>query len=352
MKELNNQITIKDIAKLCGVGVSTVSRAINDHPDINEETKQKVLKVIKKYNYIPNSSARNLKLIDTKTIGILIKGINNPYFIKILIIFKQELSKRNYDFVIESVNQDESEIDVAIKFIKEKRPNGLIFLGGVFGQNQDLLKMLTVPFVLCTVPIPKEYNNIYSSVAIDDEKESYRIVDHLCKKGHKKIGILCASKTDESIGKLRLNGYKRALIDNDIEFDEKICYYMNENIEGYSMENGYAVMNDILKLEIAKEITAFFAIADSIAIGASSAIYNNGYVIPDDYSIAGFDGLDVSKFYNPCLTTIEQPAEKIAISTIKLIFELMKNPKKNRTIIFEGKFIEGESVKDIKGENK
>ena len=97
------QITIKEVAKLCGVGVSTVSRAINNHPDINEETKQKVLETIQKYNYVPNNSARNLKRSDSNTIAVLIKGISNPFFSEIIQVFEREITKQKYSFVLQHV---------------------------------------------------------------------------------------------------------------------------------------------------------------------------------------------------------------------------------------------------------
>ena len=125
------QITIKEVAKLCGVGVSTVSRAINNHPDINEETKQKVLETIQKYNYVPNNSARNLKRSDSNTIAVLIKGISNPFFSEIIQVFEREITKQKYSFVLQHVEEFEDEVDIAIQLEKEKRLKGIVFLGGL-----------------------------------------------------------------------------------------------------------------------------------------------------------------------------------------------------------------------------
>ena len=103
-------ITIKDIAKLCGVGVSTVSRAMNNHPDINEETKQKIMEVIKDYHYVPNNSARNLKRADAKAIAVLIKGITNPFFSKMIKVFEQEIQEKKYTFVLQHVDDHQDEV--------------------------------------------------------------------------------------------------------------------------------------------------------------------------------------------------------------------------------------------------
>ena len=113
-------ITIKDIAKICGVSVSTVSSAINNNPGINEETKDMIMRVIKKYDYIPNNSARNLKRSETNNIAILIKGLNNPFFSPMIAEFEKEIKKKKYTFILQRVDENQDEIEVAIELEKEK----------------------------------------------------------------------------------------------------------------------------------------------------------------------------------------------------------------------------------------
>ena len=108
-------ITIKDIAKKCGVGVSTVSRAINNHPDISEETKRMIMEVIKENNFVPNNSARNLKLVQTKTIAVLIKGIDNPFFQNMIKVFEEEIQNRKYTFILQRVDSNQDEVQVALQ---------------------------------------------------------------------------------------------------------------------------------------------------------------------------------------------------------------------------------------------
>ena len=115
------EITIKDIARICGVGVSTVSRAINNHPDINPVTKQAIMDTIEKYGYIPNNSARNLKRTDAKCIAILIKGLTNPFFASMLRIIEEEVERKHYSLVLRHVEFFQDEVDVALELIKEKR---------------------------------------------------------------------------------------------------------------------------------------------------------------------------------------------------------------------------------------
>lgn len=339
-------ITIKDVARICGVGVSTVSRAINNHPDINPETKEMVLKVIQEHNYIPNNSARNLKRSDSNTIAVLVKGISNPFFSGMIKILEREIQKRKYSFVLHRVEEREDEVDVALELIKEKKLKGIIFLGGYLSHSGEKLEKLDVPFVLSTVGMVEDMNrDRYSSVSVDDFAESYKMTEYLCSLGHKRILILAAGKDDESIGKLRLEGYRQALMDHGITPQEELCIYMDETLEGYSMNNGYSNMKRVLEQKL--DFTAIYALSDSMAIGACKALFDAGKRIPEDYSVAGFDGLDIAYYYNPTLTTIRQPVEKMAYATCKALFQVLQEEKKHQQLIFQAELVVGQSTRKI-----
>lgn len=339
-------ITIKDIAKMCGVGVTTVSRAINNHPDINEETKAMVMKVIKENNYVPNNSARNLKRSASKTIAVLIKGITNPFFNHMIKVFEEETKRKKYSFILQRVDENQDEIDVAIELEKEKRLKGIVFLGGYFSHSEEKLNQLTVPFVLSTIGMTAEFNpEKYSSVSVDDFKESYKIVNYLCDMGHKKIAIITAPMDDVSIGKLRYEGYKKALEDRGLEVNKNLVRCMREDIETYTMENGYLVTKELLKSK--EEFTAIYAISDSLAIGACKAIFEVGKTVPEDYSVAGFDGLDIGFYYNPSITTIRQPVEEIAYETIKILFDLIHKKITHAHKVFPAELVVRESTASL-----
>lgn len=343
------QITIKDIARMCGCGVSTVSRAINNHPDINEETRNKIMAVVKETNFVPNNSARSLKITDSKTIAILIKGISNPFFMKMIKVMEYQIQKEKYSLIIQHVEFDQDEVDAAIELEKEKRLKGIIFLGGYFNHTKEKLDSISIPFVICTVNMVEQYSGYYSSVAVDDIKESYKMVDYLCKLGHKKILHLSASFEDESIGKLRMEGYKKALSDNGIEVEEKLIVPMNCDADAYSMDAGFTTMNDILKSDI--EFSAVYAVSDAVAIGACRALIDAGKKIPEDVSVAGFDGIDNAKYYSPRITTIKQPFDDMARAAIKLLFKYIdgaKNVDETQQRLFEGELVVGESTAEYK----
>lgn len=340
-------VTIKDIARLCGVGVSTVSRAINNHPDINEETKTMIMQVIKENNYIPNNSARNLKRSDADAIAVLIKGITNPFFTDMIKTFEQEIEKHKYTFILHRVENKEDEIGIALELVKEKKLKGIVFLGGYFSHTEEKLKQLKVPFVLSTIGLTQKLDKtICSSVAVNDFQESRKMVDYLCRLGHKRIAIIAAQQDDESIGKLRLDGYIRALRDNNIETDSSLIRYTADGADSYSMENGYRMAKELIASKVG--FTALYCICDSTAIGACKAIFDSGKRVPEDYSVAGFDGLDIAHYYNPSLTTIKQPVEEIARETIKILFDLIDKRKPVQHRIFEAELVVGESTRPVR----
>lgn len=331
-------ITIKDIANICGVGVTTVSRAINNHPDINKETKDKIMAVIDEYNYVPNNSARNLKRQESNTIAVLIKGINNPFFSPMITVFEQIIQEKKFSFFLQRVEEGQDEVDIAIALEKEKRLKGIIFLGGYFSHARGKLEQLSVPFVLSTISLQKDVDGMeYASVCVDDYLESYRMVDFLIKQGHEKIAIISAPAVDESVGALRLEGYKKAFEDNHLPVQEELIFYSTSMKDRYSMSTGYELMKEILSS--GKEFTAVYAIADSLAIGACRAILESGKKIPEDYSVAGYDGMEFASFYNPSITTIRQPVEKIAEETVRILFDLIEGKETKRQCVFPGELL-------------
>lgn len=338
------EITIKDIARICGVGVSTVSRAINNHPDINPVTKQAIMDTIEKYGYIPNNSARNLKRTDAKCIAILIKGLTNPFFAGMLSIIEEEVEKKRYSLVLRHVEYSQDEVDVALELIKEKRLRGIIFLGGHFEHSEDKLAKITVPFVIATAGcIPSNMSRkLYSSVTVDDEKEGYLMTKYLISQGHEKIAILAAEDSNASIGHLRLLGYRRAMEEAGLEVDEDLICPMKDDIEYYSMQNGYVVTEELLKRR--NDVTAIFAISDVLAIGACRAIRDKGMKVPHDIAVAGYDGIDMGKYYTPSITTIQQPVNDIARESILLLFDIISKKKEHQHKVFDAELLIREST--------
>ena len=339
-------ITIKDIAKICNVGISTVSRAINDDPGINKNTQERILKVIEEYHYVPNNSARNLKMTESNTIALLIKGIDNQFFQGMLKIYEEELKKIEYSFLIHAVGENQDDASVALELAKEKRLKGIIFLGGLIDYSEEKLNMLGIPYVLCTVAanLEKPRHNCLS-VSINDEKESYKAVDYLCKKGHKKIAIIAGNENDFGVGKLRLEGYKKALKDNGIAYDASLVRYMKSELTEFSVANGYQVTKELIGSGV--DCTAIYVISDLMAFGAYKAVFDAGKKIPEDYSVMGFDGLEITKYFHPSLTTMEQPCSQMVKHSIELLMDAIDGETEEKQILLDADLQERDSVAEI-----
>lgn len=345
MESMMDTITIKDIAKICGVGVSTVSRALNNHPDINPATRQRIMEVVEEYGFIPNNSARNLKITDSKTIAVLAKGMSNPFFMRMIGIIEEYIQDMRYSMELRHVDDKTDEVEVAMELVKEKKLKGIIFLGGLSTHSPEKLEKIGVPFVLSTISMSEDTTGDYSSIAVDDIEESSKITQYLIDNGHKKIAFMGAHEGDTSIGQLRLQGYKKALKDNNIKLDTKLIWHSDDEADTYSMENGYNIVKAMLAE--GRQFTALYAISDTMAIGAMRALSESGKKIPEDVSIVGFDGIDMGAYCVPSLTTIRQPFEEMANKTAKLLFDVIHKGAGHSRIVMGAELLERESVKKI-----
>ncbi|NGU51813.1 LacI family transcriptional regulator [Clostridium perfringens] len=336
-------MNIKDIARLAGVGVSTVSRVINDHPDVKDETREKILKIIKESNYIPNNSARILKKNNTNNIGVLVKGVFNPFFAEMINIIGNRINEAGYTMILQQNDYaTEDDVDNLIAFVKEKRLQGIICLGGNFlNINDESFQFLDIPVVLTSVnTFSKESKSKFSSIGIDNVLAAKASIQYLIDKGHRNIGILLGEKNDVGISGLRLEGYKKALEENNIPYSEE-----NVFIGDYDYSGAYRVTKEIINNR--KDITAIFSISDIMAVGAAKSVIDQGLQVGEDISIMGFDGMDISKYYNPGITTVKQPKKNMANNSIDLLLALLAKKEEHKHIIFETKIIERESCKKV-----
>ena len=336
-------INIRDIARIAGVGVSTVSRVINNHPDVKEQTRERVLEVIRENNYIPNNSARNLKKNNTNNIGVLIKGVFNPFFSEMLDLISKRISKAGYSMILEHHDYlSDDEMNNLISIIKEKRLQGVICLGGNFTDvKNDDFDDINVPVVLTSInhKYGKELSN-FSSVSIDNEKSAYSATKYLIDCGHKNIAIMLGDEYDIGISYRREAGYLKALSDNGIPFNKSYRILGN-----YDYREAYD--KTIKFLDEHNEVTAIFAISDIMAVGCAKAIKDKGLVVGKDISIIGFDGMDISEFYNPTITTVIQPKVEMAKISVDLLLDLMANKTDNKHIILNTELIIRESTNSI-----
>ena len=206
-------MTIKDVAERCGVSVSTVSRVLNNHPDVSDAIRIKVMGVVQELHYVPNSSARDLVKPKSDTIGLVVRGVGNPFFTGLIRAIERAIEDAGYTMVLHQIRSGEDEVRAGAELARSKRLRGLILLGGCYDYTPEQTVSLEIPFVCCTYT--NSFGTLgkdsYSSVSIDDQKEAYRAVRLLTERGHRKIAVILDSIYDHSISQLRYMGYCQAL---------------------------------------------------------------------------------------------------------------------------------------------
>ena len=334
-------LTINDIAKLAGVSHSTVSRVLNGHPDVNEKTKQKILAIIKEHNYVPNSSARNLKLMNTKEIGLIIKDINNPILSKSLQMIEKKVYAHQYTLQLLQLREDSDEFLMVMTSMKEKKWKGMIFLDSFYNHSFQELEHIRIPFVFLGNHPQSGDLKLCSSAAIDDRRAAFQGVDYLCQLGHKKIAIIAAHTPDNPSAQMWLAGYQQALQNHHIAPNEKLVMFVEKNKSGNDLEQGYKMTRELLSKGIA--FSALFAMSDTLAIGACRAIKDTGFSIPDDISVMGFGGIEQTKFYIPSLCTVQQPIEDMIDTSVDILLQMMEEDASPKHFLFPTSIIQGES---------
>lgn len=336
-------MTIKDIAKQCNVSVSTVSRVLNDRPDVSEEVRHKVLSAIKSSNYIPNNSARDLVRTKSDTIGLIVRGVSNPFYTDIIRAIERTITDAGFTMAMQQIGAFEDEVKCGAVMEREKRLRGIIFLGGRFDYTPADLSLLNVPFVCCSYS--NRYGTLaegeYSSVSIADAETAYQAVEELYRHGHRRIAALISQPDDQSISQLRYEGYVQALKRHGISVDPQLVICAG----GYGVKDAFSSVKEALAR--GAEFTALFSIADSMAIGAMRALMDAGKRVPEDCSVIAIDGLELSAYIEPPLTTLCQPMEKMGRRSAEILLNMVRQKGTHICEILPTTLRRGRSVADL-----
>ena len=337
-------MTIKDIAELCGVSVSTVSRVLNNHPDVSAANRERVLAVVQASHYVPNNSARDLVKSPSDAIGLVVRGVGNPFFTGVIHAIEEACGQAGYTMVLHQIRSGEDELRAGAELARSKRLRGLIFLGGCFDYTPELIAPLGIPFVCCTYTnsfgsLPADS---YSSVSIDDRKEACNIVRMLTQQGHRKIAVILDSLQDHSISQLRYQGYCQALEENGIPLDPDLV----EETVTFDMQAGYNAIEKLLARR--DDFTAAFVISDAMAVAAMKALHDHGKRIPEDCSVVAIDGIDMSAYTIPTLTTLVQPQKELGKRSVEILVDMIEGRGKNRHLLVDTTIRTGGSVCSVK----
>jgi LacI family transcriptional regulator len=332
-------ITIKEIAKLADVAQSTVSKALNDRPDVSPETKRKIIEIAKQYNFVPNAFGKGLKSRTTENIGVIfcresqpLSG--NPFYSRVLEGIEAELAMNNYNLVLQLI--PESQQEMLPKMVRQRQVDGLI-LAGIF--QEQFIKNILSNNIFVVLIDPKILTNNCSQVLIDNEHGAFTATQYLIQKGHRRIGFISGDLERLSF-KQRFNGYKKALEYNNIAVDKAL-------IQTGGLEKGYDHVKSLLMLD--NRPTAIFAANDINAIHGYKAIQERNIKIPNDLSIIGFDDIDLAKYATPSLTTIRVYKEEMGSIGVRMLLQMINGENETPlTTIVPTKLIERDSVNGVK----
>ena len=321
-------LTLKDIAAALNISVTTVSKALKNYPDVNLKTKERVKAYAEKVNFTPNSFAASLRTKESKTIGIVIPRLNHFFFSSILRGIICEAEKHEYmTFILCSDESYELE-RIQIQRLLNKNVDA-IFLS-IADRTHDLKHIQNIIDKETSLVIFDKYSKLTScsSVVIDDRKAAYNAVDHLIKKGKKRIAhfrgpLLPQNSID------RFLGYRQALEENGLEYDKDLVFICDE----INDSEGYEHMQYILDKKL--DVDAVFGVADLPAIGALKCLTDNGIKIPEEIAVIGFSNWLMSSLVTPSLSTIDQPGELMGRKAFQVFVDERDAKKRNEPIEFK-----------------
>lgn len=311
---MKNNVTIKDVAKLAGVSISTVSRVINDSKPVTDEVKQRVLDVIKETGYIPNPLARSLVTKKSKLIGVIVPEVSDSFVNEILNGIEAVSKMYDYDILLVNTYSDKEQELESIKLLKTKQVEGIVMLSWILDEDHvNAMKESRIPAIYIS-KTARNYD-IYT-VSTSNEDATYDMTEYLIKNGHEDIAFIMTSKEETILERERRTGYERALKDNNIKIDEKLIKYGLTDYEG-----GYNSMKELIEDKIIP--SAVFVTGDEAAVGAINAIFDAGYSVPEDISVAGFNDTKLAKIYRPKLTTVFQPLFDMGAVSIRALIKII-----------------------------
>jgi LacI family transcriptional regulator len=326
--------TLTDIAKKLKISPSTVSRALSNHPDISDETKEKVKTLAEKLHYVPNPIAQSLKSNRTSTIGILVPEIKHDFFSSAISGIEEVAYQSGYTIIVSQSNESFEREVVNTNALMHHRVAGLIVSISqhtVNGEHFQPLIDRNIPLVFFDRVCE---DVIANKVVIDDENSAYKAVQHLIERGYKRIAHFAGSK-ELDICKKRLNGYKSALLNADLPILNEFILY-----GGLHESDGYDSMEMLLKNNTIPD--AIFCVNDPVAIGAFQRIKEANLKIPQDIGIVGFSNNKITSLVDPQITTVDQPSFEMGKKAAEILISIIEDSsKKNepKTVVLDTNLI-------------
>lgn len=322
-------MTIKDLAEKTGYAVGTVSRALNGHPNVSEKARQSILLAAEECGFQLNTNAKQLKQQHSTSVQVVVKGTSNELFSELVESIQNLMAVTRYPLYVDYVDEDENEVLRALQLCREKKPLGVLFMGGNIENFRRDFDKIRIPCVLVTNNASSLSFPNLSSVCVNDHQACRCAMDFLISMGHRRIVVVGGDREISDISRLRFEGCLEALRSHGIDYDENLDY---QGVR-FSYSGGYRATSQLLAM--GRQFTALFAACDVMAIGAIRALRDHGLRVPEDVSVMGFDGLPLGSYLVPKLSTIAQPVQTLALRSVEILTACIEGePARHETVPF------------------
>ena len=322
-------MTIKDLAEKTGYAVGTVSRALNGHPNVSEKARQTILQAAEESGFHLNTNAKQLKQLHSTAVQVVVKGTSNELFSELVESVQNLMSATRYTLYVDYIDEDDNEVLRALQLCRERKPLGVLFMGGYLENFRADFEKIQVPCLLLTndaseLPFPN-----LSSVSVNDRQACRCAMDSLIALGHRRIVVVGGCRDGSDISMQRYEGCLESLRTHGIPHDEELDY---RGVR-FSYSGGYRATSQLLAQ--GRSFTALFAECDVMAIGAIRALRDHGLRVPEDVSVMGFDGLPLGSYLVPKLSTIAQPVSTLAKRSVEILVSCIEGaPSRHDTVPF------------------
>ena len=314
-------ITIKDVARLAEVSISTVSRVINDSKPVSPEVRKRVLKVIEETGYKPNDVARSLVTRRSYLIGVIVNNLANSYVADVVRGIEEIGKMYGYDILLCSSYSSKETQEKYLQLLDRKQAEGLFLVGNKFDEEiVQMAKSFNKPCVFFTRDVHEKMNYI----TIDCNSAIYEVVKYLTEEGHRKIAYFSDFEDKTTVEKEKIEGYLRAVEDNELDYSK--VYVVGGNKHGQAYELGKSIIGET------GDFTACVCSSDEIAIGILDSFLDSGIKVPDDISVVGFGNIREGKFVRPELTTIGEHYYDVGAVGMRMLIKMIKETKFSKAV--------------------
>ncbi|WP_461240767.1 ribose utilization transcriptional repressor RbsR [Paucilactobacillus sp. N302-9] len=332
------KVSIKDVASAAGISITTVSQILNGKGNrFSNDTKAKVRRITEELGYVPDYSARRMTGNTNPIIGVIVPKLSNPFFTSFIAGVQAQSYEKNAIPIVFGSNRSTSLESYYLKVLVEQGTDGVIITNPMITHEDvnDVLRKNDIPYLLLDQKTPRENED---HIGVDDYLGGQMVAQHLINKGHQKVTVLIPNLMTTNISR-RIKGFKAVFEQNGIELTDR------QFIETQLSKSGGYQATDVF---LATGATAAFAINDEVAIGLIRGLHERHYEVPADYSVIGYDGIDLGKYVTPKLTTVSQPVFRMGQIAAEIVLKRITNRYlKPQMVELPLELVPGESVADI-----